>query len=173
MSNSPASRRSRKSECFLIAFERDLTHRRSNERFALDCAVINSAVSTARRLSRDRTRFPANDMSPTVYWRHMLQVSRAQSTYDAIVVGSGATGGWAAKELTEAGMRVALLEAGKPVSPKDFTEHVQSWQLKYLGFSPKIREDRPIQSNCYACTEYNSRVVRQRQRESVHTGEAV
>ena len=32
----------------------------------------------------------------------MLQVSRSQSTYDVIVVGSGATGGWAAKELTEA-----------------------------------------------------------------------
>ena len=30
-------------------------------------------------------------------------------------------------------MKVALLEAGKAVSPKDFTEHVQSWQLKYLG----------------------------------------
>jgi len=35
--------------------------------------------------------------------------------YDAIVVGSGATGGWAAKELTEAGLSVALLEAGLPV----------------------------------------------------------
>lgn len=34
--------------------------------------------------------------------------------YDAIVVGSGATGGWAAKELTENGLRVALLEAGPP-----------------------------------------------------------
>jgi choline dehydrogenase-like flavoprotein len=37
--------------------------------------------------------------------------------YDAIVVGSGATGGWAAKELTESGLRVALLEAG-PLVPE-------------------------------------------------------
>lgn len=37
--------------------------------------------------------------------------------FDAIVVGSGATGGWAAKELTEAGLRVALLEAGPEVPP--------------------------------------------------------
>ena len=85
----------------------------------------------------------------------MFQVGRSQSTYDVIVVGSGATGGWAAKELTEGGMKVALLEAGKPVSPKDFTEHVQSWQLKYLGFDPTILEDRPVQGNCYACTESN------------------
>ena len=38
--------------------------------------------------------------------------------HDAIVVGSGATGGWAAKELTEAGLSVALLEAG-PALPFD------------------------------------------------------
>jgi choline dehydrogenase-like flavoprotein len=37
-------------------------------------------------------------------------------SYDAIVVGSGATGGWAAKELTEGGLRVALLEAGPMLS---------------------------------------------------------
>ena len=42
-------------------------------------------------------------------------------TYDAIVVGSGATGGWAAKELTEKGLRVLLLEAGKLLDPdKDY-----------------------------------------------------
>jgi choline dehydrogenase-like flavoprotein len=86
----------------------------------------------------------------------MLQ-RRSVSTpvFDAIVVGSGATGGWAAKELTEAGMRVALLEAGSKVTPKDFTEHMMPWQLPYLGLSPKIAEERPIQSRCYACTEYN------------------
>ena len=38
-------------------------------------------------------------------------------TYDAIVVGSGATGGWAAKRLSEAGLNVALLEAGRDISP--------------------------------------------------------
>ena len=40
-------------------------------------------------------------------------------TYDAIVVGSGATGGWAAKQLAEAGLEVALLEAGRNVSPRN------------------------------------------------------
>ena len=36
--------------------------------------------------------------------------------YDAIVVGSGVSGGWAAKELTEGGLRVLLLERGRPVT---------------------------------------------------------
>ena len=41
---------------------------------------------------------------------------REQQTYDAIVVGSGMTGGWAAKELTEAGLRTLVLERGGPVA---------------------------------------------------------
>ena len=36
-----------------------------------------------------------------------------EMTYDAIVVGSGVSGGWAAKELTEKGLRVLMLERGK------------------------------------------------------------
>jgi choline dehydrogenase-like flavoprotein len=86
----------------------------------------------------------------------MLQIVNANSTvYDAIVVGSGATGGWAAKQLTEAGMQVAVLEAGPPVTPKEFTEHVQPFELKYRGFSPKLADRQPIQSQCYACREPN------------------
>jgi choline dehydrogenase-like flavoprotein len=80
---------------------------------------------------------------------------RTTDTYDAIVVGSGATGGWAAKKLSESGMRVAVLEAGAKVTPKDYTEHVMPWQLPYLGMSPKVMRDRPVQGKCYACTEYN------------------
>jgi choline dehydrogenase-like flavoprotein len=85
----------------------------------------------------------------------MLQIVSPKEPFDAIVVGSGATGGWAAKELTAAGMRVALLEAGAKITPRDFTEHQQSWQLPYLGRSPLIRRERPIQGQCYACRENN------------------
>jgi len=85
----------------------------------------------------------------------MLQVAVPQTPFDVIVVGSGATGGWAAKKLTEAGMKVALVEAGAKITPKDFTEHLQSWQMPYLGVSPLIARDRPIQGRCYACTEHN------------------
>ncbi|HYP14727.1 MAG TPA: GMC family oxidoreductase [Bryobacteraceae bacterium] len=85
----------------------------------------------------------------------MFQAGSKTELYDVVVVGSGATGGWAAKVLTEAGMKVALLEAGKKITPKDFTEHLQPWDLPFLGMSPLIRKDRPIQANCYACTEHN------------------
>ncbi len=80
----------------------------------------------------------------------------SKEVFDAIVVGSGATGGWAAKELTEAGLRVALVEAGRNLVPeKDFTEHVIPYQIKYRGHSPEIARTRPIQQRCYACMEYN------------------
>lgn len=76
--------------------------------------------------------------------------------FDAVVVGSGATGGWAAKELTEAGMRVALVEAGRNIDPeKDFTEHMAPYQIKYRGRSPEMARTHPIQSKNYACREYN------------------
>jgi choline dehydrogenase-like flavoprotein len=78
-----------------------------------------------------------------------------QQTYDAVVVGSGATGGWAAKQLSEAGLKVALLEAGRAVTPKEFTEHMPAYKLKYRDHSPEIVRTRPIQKQCYACMEYN------------------
>jgi len=87
-------------------------------------------------------------------WAYLDTDPLAQ-TYDAIVVGSGATGGWAAKQLSEAGLKVALLEAGRAVSPKEFTEHMPGYKLKYRDHSPEIVRTRPIQKQCYACMEYN------------------
>ena len=46
-------------------------------------------------------------------------------SYDALIIGSGITGGWAAKELTEKGLNTLILEAGRPIVPdKDYVEHV-------------------------------------------------
>jgi len=81
-----------------------------------------------------------------------------RTVYDALVIGSGASGGWVAKELTEAGMRVLMLEAGPPRVPsRDFTEHVWPYQLKYRGFDDQQARltDQPIQRLCYACDEYS------------------
>ena len=41
-----------------------------------------------------------------------------ENTYDAIVIGSGISGGWAAKELTEKGLKTIMLERGKNVEHK-------------------------------------------------------
>jgi len=76
--------------------------------------------------------------------------------FDVIVVGSGASGGWACKRLAEAGLKVAMLEAGAPQSDKNFTEHISAFQLKYRALAPEIvRKTRPMQSKM-ACNEYTS-----------------
>ena len=85
----------------------------------------------------------------------------ATSNYDAIIVGSGITGGWAAKELTEKGMNVLLLEAGRTIIPeKDYVEHVPVWELKYRGWDKRVERagTQPIQRECYyACDEYSNK----------------
>jgi choline dehydrogenase-like flavoprotein len=55
------------------------------------------------------------------------------------VVGSGITGGWAAKELTELGLNTLVLEAGRPITPeKDYTEHVQPWEMPFRGMGDRL-----------------------------------
>lgn len=79
---------------------------------------------------------------------------------DAIVVGSGITGGWAAKELCERGLQVLLLERGpNVVHGVDYvTEHLAPWMMPFRGKIDRRRaiEHQPIQSKCYACDEYAS-----------------
>ena len=78
-------------------------------------------------------------------------------TYDVIIVGSGATGGWAAKLLTEKGLRVVILEAGRKLDPmKDYSEHRWPYESERRGFGNRAELERkqPIQSRCYACNEY-------------------
>ena len=55
--------------------------------------------------------------------------------YDAIVVGSGISGGWAAKELTEKGLKVLMLERGRNVEHiKDYTTtNMDPWEFPHRG----------------------------------------
>ncbi|UZR95732.1 GMC oxidoreductase [Chondrinema litorale] len=61
--------------------------------------------------------------------------AKKQNTYDAIVVGSGISGGWAAKELTEKGLKTLVLERGYEIKhPEDYeTAMKDPWDLKHRG----------------------------------------
>ncbi|HKH99129.1 MAG TPA: GMC family oxidoreductase [Candidatus Sulfotelmatobacter sp.] len=85
---------------------------------------------------------------------------KEETAYDAIVIGSGMTGGWAAKELTEKGLKTLVLEAGRPIVPEqDYVEHVPAWEMKYRGLGDRRRQfvDQPIQRLCYACDEWSAK----------------
>jgi choline dehydrogenase-like flavoprotein len=76
-----------------------------------------------------------------------VQAAQA-NTYDAIVIGSGITGGWAAKELTEKGLRTIVLEAGQTIVPeRDYVEHVPVWKVKFRGMRDRQYEKvhQPVQ----------------------------
>ena len=60
-----------------------------------------------------------------------MQIIAPRHTFDVIVVGSGASGGWAAKRLAEAGVKVALADAGGLLMDAASSEHVRRFELKH------------------------------------------
>ncbi|MFM1884860.1 MAG: hypothetical protein RL026_17 [Pseudomonadota bacterium] len=76
-------------------------------------------------------------------------------SFDAIVIGSGMSGGFAAKELCERGLKVLLLERGRDMDPKkDSTDHLMPWELPLGNRVPEeeVARDYAVQSQCYAFT---------------------
>lgn len=73
--------------------------------------------------------------------------------FDAIVIGSGMSGGWAAKELAERGLKVLVLERGPHIEPgEDYTDNIFPWEQPLLGRVPEkeVARDYAVQSRCYA-----------------------
>jgi choline dehydrogenase-like flavoprotein len=79
-----------------------------------------------------------------------------QNTFDAIVIGSGISGGWAAKELCEKGLKTLVLERGRNVKHLvDYpTMAKDPWDFPRRNhLTLKMKEDNPIASKCYAFRE--------------------
>ena len=87
----------------------------------------------------------------------MSNLNANSNDFDAIVVGSGISGGWAAKELTEKGLKVALIERGKnTVHGKDYAgEGKAPWDLLYHGKIPEdtLNNEYFIQQQNYALNQ--------------------
>jgi choline dehydrogenase-like flavoprotein len=79
-----------------------------------------------------------------------------QHTYDAIVIGSGISGGWAAKELCEHGVKTLVLERGRNIEHiKDYpTATKNPWDFPHRMREPlQVTKDNPVISRCYAYGE--------------------
>ncbi|MBS1520519.1 MAG: GMC family oxidoreductase [Bacteroidetes bacterium] len=79
-----------------------------------------------------------------------------QNTFDAIVIGSGISGGWAAKELCEHGLKTLVLERGRNVVHlKDYpTATKNPWDFPHRTYEPlSVSKENPIVKRCYAFSE--------------------
>jgi choline dehydrogenase-like flavoprotein len=81
--------------------------------------------------------------------------AKPQNTFDAIIIGSGMSGGWAAKELCEKGLKVLLLERGhNVVHPNYPTTLTPPWQFEHrLHLTREDKETHPIQSRHFSFKE--------------------
>ena len=82
---------------------------------------------------------------------------KEKNSYDALVIGSGITGGWAAKELCEKGLKVLLLERGQPVNHPHYpTSMMDPWEFTHRNLlTQKDKEDFHVQCRHYSIHEDN------------------
>src|SRR5215471_15547730 len=87
---------------------------------------------------------------------HLNNKSINSNSYDAIVVGSGISGGWAAKELTEKGLKVLMLERGRDFEHiKDYKHSSQDpWEFPHRGqTTQEQRKKYPVIHRGWAAQE--------------------
>ena len=88
--------------------------------------------------------------------------------FDAIVVGSGISGGWVAKELCERGLKTLVIERGRHVEHSvDYQDFATPWEVPNRGKVPEaeMAEHYAVQSQCYA---FNSATKQWWVRDSDH-----
>jgi choline dehydrogenase-like flavoprotein len=79
-----------------------------------------------------------------------------ENSYDAIVIGSGISGGWAAKELTEKGLKVLMLERGRNIEHvKDYVNaNKEAWEFPHRGArTEEMIKDYPVLKRDYPLNE--------------------
>ncbi|QEC53219.1 choline dehydrogenase-like flavoprotein [Anseongella ginsenosidimutans] len=84
--------------------------------------------------------------------------AKNQNTFDAIVIGSGASGGWAAMELCEKGLKTLVLERGHQLKHIEGykTATMAPWEFKHRGrLTVEQRESHPFLSRDYPYSEHN------------------
>src|SRR5271156_2830700 len=82
----------------------------------------------------------------------------ADNTYDAIVIGSGISGGWAAKELTEKGLTTLMLERGRDiVHVRDYVNaNKEAWDFPHRGQrTQEMIKEYPVLKRDYPLSEAN------------------
>ncbi len=90
---------------------------------------------------RDTTAGEAGNPQPNINGR-----ANTQNTYDAIVIGSGISGGWAAKEFCDQGLKTLVIERGRNVVHlKDYpTATMNPWDFPHRGKLPlSVTENNP------------------------------
>lgn len=86
----------------------------------------------------------------------MADISTNENTYDVIVIGSGMSGGWAAKEFTENGFKTLVIERGREVKHNVNypTTNMNPWEFKHRGnLTEEVKRENPIASRCYVFRE--------------------
>jgi choline dehydrogenase-like flavoprotein len=87
---------------------------------------------------------------------HINNKAAQQNTYDAIIIGSGISGGWAAKELCEKGLKTLVLERGRNIEHiKDYpTANLSRWELPHRGqITNETRKNNPFISRAAGYAE--------------------